>query len=380
MVEESRALAVSHEPSRRGISVSSVVHMGARSGASMQPRTAVYCLVSPALVRAAAEVLGGLELAGRVVELIPERRSGERRCACDRRCSVARASTPVEHRRVRNREGRRIGERRGVQSSLPAPVPGAEPGLHADEFTFVAATALPEQEREDLETGWLVTRIQAGEQACFNELHDRLAEPLHYFLEEVVEDWHAAEDLTQTTFTKAWEALPAYEHRGTPFRAWLFQIARNSALHYVEKQRPVVAEDPTTVARLRELDTDEFCDRGLELVSEREFREAVSWLPPVQRRVVMLRYVFDLDYATIAQLTQQGEGALREAHSQALASLRPRFGARSRPDARRNGAGGDRRTRLPMRGLAAPHRAPGPGFSLLPAALRWPRSPAYARA
>src|SRR6186713_1188758 len=48
-----------------------------------------------------------------------------------------------------------------------------------------------------------------------------------------------AEDLSQTTFVKAWQALPKFDGRAA-LSTWLYTIARNTCLTVVERERRLV--------------------------------------------------------------------------------------------------------------------------------------------
>ena len=53
----------------------------------------------------------------------------------------------------------------------------------------------------------LVARALNGEAAAFGDLYDRYLNPLYRYVYYRVADRHEAEDLTETVFLKAWEAL-----------------------------------------------------------------------------------------------------------------------------------------------------------------------------
>src|SRR5262249_484500 len=78
-----------------------------------------------------------------------------------------------------------------------------------------------------LEEHLLVRAAQEGDRRAFAALVERYWDRLYRWLYHLTHDCHAAEDLTQETFLKAFAALDSFR-AGTNFRAWLFRIGHNS--------------------------------------------------------------------------------------------------------------------------------------------------------
>src|SRR5690606_7549763 len=68
----------------------------------------------------------------------------------------------------------------------------------------------------------LVDRAKEGDADAFGVLYDRFQPEILRYLLVRVRDRDVAEDLVQQVFLKAWQAVPRYQHRGAPFRAWLY--------------------------------------------------------------------------------------------------------------------------------------------------------------
>lgn len=78
---------------------------------------------------------------------------------------------------------------------------------------------------EDLET---IKRVQDGDTEAYAVLVRKHHRDLLAFIHRLVRDRHLAEDIGQEVFLDAFKALPRFDpSRGTPFRAWLFILARN---------------------------------------------------------------------------------------------------------------------------------------------------------
>ncbi len=74
-----------------------------------------------------------------------------------------------------------------------------------------------------------VRLAQSGDRAAYSALIGRYWQPVHGWLSGLSGDEHWAEDLTQNTFVRAWQALPSLDSVES-FRVWLFRIARNEWL------------------------------------------------------------------------------------------------------------------------------------------------------
>src|SRR5438445_10085027 len=73
----------------------------------------------------------------------------------------------------------------------------------------------------------LVRAAVAGDREAFAALVERYWDRLYRWLYHLTHDRHAAEDLAQESFLKAFAALRRFQP-DTNFRAWLFRIAHNA--------------------------------------------------------------------------------------------------------------------------------------------------------
>src|SRR5512135_1339680 len=73
----------------------------------------------------------------------------------------------------------------------------------------------------------LIARARRGDVQAFGELYEHSLDAIYRYIFYRVGEVAEAEDLTETVFLKAWEALDRYEVRDVPFTAWLYRIAHN---------------------------------------------------------------------------------------------------------------------------------------------------------
>src|SRR5205085_1216604 len=119
---------------------------------------------------------------------------------------------------------------------------------------------------------------------------------LHRWLYHLTHDRHAAEDLTQEAFLKAFAALDRFR-AGSNFGAWLFRIAHNAFLNQCRADRRRQALPDDLPGR----------DAGpAEAVLSREAVEglagAVRRLPAEFRAAFLLRVEEDLSFRQVAEV------------------------------------------------------------------------------
>ncbi len=132
-------------------------------------------------------------------------------------------------------------------------------------------------------------------------------------------DIQAAEDLTSDVMLKVLESIDGYRSKGPPFSAWVFRIARNKLidLHRRRKRNGMVNlwDPPVAIELAPETLAERALDRG-------QLQIALKYLNEVQRQVIVLRFIEELDTATVAHTVGRSEGAVKSVQHRALRSLR----------------------------------------------------------
>jgi RNA polymerase sigma-70 factor (ECF subfamily) len=165
----------------------------------------------------------------------------------------------------------------------------------------------------------LVLDAQRGDPWAFGRIFDLYHGPVYRFIASRVGRPSDAEDLTQTVFVKALEALPRYEVRGIPFGGWLFRLARNTVIDHLRtrrehgdldaaSERPAEGAGPEDVAGARQ---------DLDAVAR-----ALTALTDEQRMVIELRFFAGLSAREAAEAMGKQEGTIRGLQFRAIAALR----------------------------------------------------------
>jgi RNA polymerase sigma-70 factor (ECF subfamily) len=300
---------------------------GSGTSANAPADVTIYCVVPQRLPEAVFEAIRSHYRHEHSVEVVMERRGLERRSAPERRMGElgeGEDGLAEERRRIRNITGRRIGERRAelaTAADLPAPLP-REVARYAGELVFLFRQAPSAADEEDRDSARLVTRYQAGDEAAFAELYMRYFNRIYSYLRMALHQDQDAQDATQDVFTRVLIALPRYERRGPPFRAWLFTIVRNLALDRLRQQHRIELLDPANLPDDGVADQDR---PALAWISDRRLLLLIERLPEPQRQVLILRYMLDLGTSEIAEIMKLAPNHVSVLHFRALRFLRERL-------------------------------------------------------
>jgi RNA polymerase sigma-70 factor (ECF subfamily) len=163
----------------------------------------------------------------------------------------------------------------------------------------------------------LVDRAKVGDAEAFGGLYDRFQPEIVRYLTHRTRDADAAEDLAQQVFLKAWQAIPRYEDRGVPFKAWLYRMAHNQMVDHFRSRRPTSDLEGLDLPVESEAET---------LLLDGEMQEALKGalerLTEDHRQVLVLRFLMEKSAREIGEIMGRKEVTIRGLQMRALQSLR----------------------------------------------------------
>jgi RNA polymerase sigma-70 factor (ECF subfamily) len=167
----------------------------------------------------------------------------------------------------------------------------------------------------------LVKRAQGGEVSAIGELYDRHHMRIFRYVCSLVHNQHLAQDLTGEVFERMLAALPRYRLRGVSFQAWLYRIAHNLAMDHHRR-----ANRYGMVPLEHIVDADHGEGNPTAIVEQRLTAErvqcALKGLDPVQREVVVLRFLVGLSLQETAQALRKTVPAVKSLQHRGLVTLR----------------------------------------------------------
>jgi RNA polymerase sigma-70 factor (ECF subfamily) len=180
-------------------------------------------------------------------------------------------------------------------------------------------TDSPHQLRERL----LVSRCQAGDERAFEEIVSTYGPRLRYYLLKHLSSPEAADDVLQEVWLDVYRSV-ARLRRPDSFRAWIYRIARDRAFRDLRRARV-----PCQLADEADLATEEVEDDGFSPEDVRRVHEALGRLSPLHRDVLLLRFIEDLPYDEIAQITGCPPGTVKSRIHHAKRLLRQEMEGRN---------------------------------------------------
>jgi RNA polymerase sigma factor (sigma-70 family) len=164
----------------------------------------------------------------------------------------------------------------------------------------------------------LMSQVRSGVGEMLGVLFERYHVPLFNFYLKLTGERTVSEDLVQEVFFRILKYRHSYR-TDTPFRAWMYQIARNARVDHLRKRRPETSWEPEMSPAVAPVDTAEQSQEALLLHS------ALMRISEDKREVLILSRFQDLKYEEIAQLLGCEVGTVKTRVHRALQELRQVF-------------------------------------------------------
>jgi RNA polymerase sigma-70 factor, ECF subfamily len=163
--------------------------------------------------------------------------------------------------------------------------------------------------------------------AGFEELVMPLFDSLYNFARWIARDSDDAEDLVQETYLKALRGFSSFQP-GTNFRAWIFQILRNTFLSSRTKFERRMTEALDSEEDGPELAVDTETPETI-LINRSNFQlvqRAIDDLPVHYRETLLLCEVEEMSYREIAEILSVPIGTVMSRLARARKAVRESFG------------------------------------------------------
>ncbi|WP_307864965.1 SigE family RNA polymerase sigma factor [Myceligenerans salitolerans] len=170
----------------------------------------------------------------------------------------------------------------------------------------------------------VAVRTTGGKAARFTAFAERTTPALSRLAFLLTGDEHRARDLVQQALERTYLAWGRVAD-GNP-EAYARRIVVNARIDGWRKRRRETPADPA------ELWDAQISDQTSGVLHRDQLVRALRTLPPAQRRVIVLRYLYDLSEADTAAELGVSAGSVKSAASRGLARLRTVLGDESSPE------------------------------------------------
>ncbi len=155
----------------------------------------------------------------------------------------------------------------------------------------------------------LAEALQKGDSGSAEKIFDHFSKPIYAFFMARIRHKETAQDLTQEVFLKVIKSIDQFDRKSGDFTAWIWQIARNSAIDYFRHKKPSYLADLPDEGN----NINEELVKSDESAKVREIMSIVESFPAEEQELFQMHFVTDMPYTDIAQITGKTESALRVA-------------------------------------------------------------------
>lgn len=146
----------------------------------------------------------------------------------------------------------------------------------------------------------IVIKVQEGDKNAYKKLYDTYVARIYALTYRMVPYKHAAEDLTQDIFIRAWEKIGTYSFKSS-FYTWLHRLAVNVIMRKSQKlKKRELAESEVEIETLGRQTSGEN-NTGIEIRIDCE--RALLKLPDKARKIFVLHEIEGLTHEEIKTLT-----------------------------------------------------------------------------
>jgi len=187
--------------------------------------------------------------------------------------------------------------------------------------------SMKEQERADTENDQamklapdedLMLEVRNGTGETLGVLFDRYHRPLYNFYSKLTGDRTLSEDLVQEVFLRILRYRQSYQP-GTPFRAWIYQIARNARVDHYRKTPRHITFEPEMTPPVMPKDSAQQSEEAALL------HRALMQMREEKREILILSRFQELKYEEIARLLGCELGTVKTRIHRAIQELRQNF-------------------------------------------------------
>lgn len=162
--------------------------------------------------------------------------------------------------------------------------------------------------------------ITSIDDSAFEELIKRYLPMVFNYVKRYTGNNDVASDITQETFVKAWKNIKKFD-TSKNFKAWIFTIAKNTAINELKKKNAIPFSDNKFEHYLADNSLLVF-DKLVSRQTSKDLMLAVEKLPDSYKSVINMRIKDDLKLREIADKLDESLNTVKSRYRRGLALLR----------------------------------------------------------
>ncbi|MCE5330051.1 RNA polymerase sigma factor [bacterium] len=181
---------------------------------------------------------------------------------------------------------------------------------------------------DDIELNLYIKQFKkSGDRVYFEKIYHHFLPKIYRFIFFQVLNKQTAEDLASEVFIKIYNNLGKSSLNAFTFKAWAFKIAQNTTIDYFRKENKskydvsfeqcIEEYNENGIKDKNLIKEEKYLEKELPFSNER-LTNLLSRLPDIQKKIILLRYVDELDYKTIGSILNKNESAVRTMSFRAL--------------------------------------------------------------
>jgi len=167
----------------------------------------------------------------------------------------------------------------------------------------------------------LLLRLKQGDEKAFTQLFYAYKDKLFGFVLSITHSEEKAEDVVQDVFTKIWQnrnSIGAIEN----FNAYIFRITQNQAIDYLRQFSKETLAISALTKKQEHLTASTPVDMLLNKEINNQIENAISQLPPQQKKIYILHKEQGFKHEEIAQQLNLSLSTIQNHMGQALGNIR----------------------------------------------------------
>lgn len=166
----------------------------------------------------------------------------------------------------------------------------------------------------------VIKYIKSKDESVFEELIKRYLPMVFNYVKRYTGNNDATSDVTQETFVKVWKNIKKFD-TSKNFRAWIFTIAKRTAINELKKKNAVPFSDNKFEHYLADNSLSVFDKIALQQTS-RDLMLAVEKLPNSYKSVINMRIKDDLKLREIADKLDESLNTVKSRYRRGIALLK----------------------------------------------------------